>query len=134
MNNLIEDNPNVVVVATTNFPHRVDESLIRSGRFDIKLAIPVPDAAGRAEIFGKMIRELAARHDGPGFRMFADDLVLADLAAASGGFTGADIREVLRRVRLDKAMEEARSGSRVAPISQADLLTRLRAVASPGSA
>ena len=34
MNNLIEENPNVIVVATTNFPDRVDASLVRSGRFD----------------------------------------------------------------------------------------------------
>ena len=45
MNGLIEANPNVIVVATTNFPRRVDESLIRSGRFDIKIAVPVPDEA-----------------------------------------------------------------------------------------
>jgi transitional endoplasmic reticulum ATPase len=125
MNNLIEENPNVVVVATTNFPQRVDESLIRSGRFDIKLAIPVPDEGGRAQIFGKMIRELAALHDGPDFRMFADDLAIDSLAAASPGLTGADIREVLRRVRLDKAMQEARTGTRAASISQADLLAAL---------
>src|SRR5689334_8211425 len=41
MNGLIEVNPNVIVVATTNFPERVDHSLIRSGRFDVKMSIPV---------------------------------------------------------------------------------------------
>ena len=40
MNDLIEANPNVIVVATTNFPHRVDDSLIRSGRFDVKMSDP----------------------------------------------------------------------------------------------
>jgi transitional endoplasmic reticulum ATPase len=39
---LIEDNPNLIVVATTNFPHRVDDSLVRSGRCKVQLAIPVP--------------------------------------------------------------------------------------------
>ncbi len=42
MNNLIEENPNVIVVATTNFPHLIDDSLIRSGRFDVRLEIPLP--------------------------------------------------------------------------------------------
>ena len=46
MNDLIEANPNVIVVATTNFPHRVDDSLIRSGRFDVKIGGP---EAGRGE-------------------------------------------------------------------------------------
>jgi transitional endoplasmic reticulum ATPase len=122
MNNLIEENPNVIVVATTNFPHRVDESLIRSGRFDIKLAIPRPDAAARTDILVKMIRQLIAAHEVAGFRMFAEDVDPADLAAATHGMTGADLKEVLRRAQLAKAMQEARSGVVAPPISQEDLL------------
>ncbi|XVV08141.1 ATP-binding protein [Actinoplanes sp. CA-131856] len=129
MNDLIEANPNVIVVATTNFPHRVDDSLIRSGRFDVKLSIPKPDEASRAEIFRKMIRQLIAAHEEPGFQMFADDLDLPALAAASHGMTGADIKEVLRRVQLAKAMQDARSGGRVDPISQAELLASVRDLA-----
>ena len=56
--------------------------------------------------------------------MFADDLDLAELAAASHGMTGADIKEVLRRVQLAKAMQEARGG-RGEPISQADLVAAI---------
>ncbi|GAA1621341.1 ATP-binding protein [Actinoplanes couchii] len=122
MNDLIEENPNVIVVATTNFPHRVDESLIRSGRFDVKISVPRPDDVTRAEIFRKMIRGLIGVHEKPGFRMFADDLDLAVLGTASGGMTGADIKEVLRRVQLAKAMEDA-GGRTVTPISQQDLLS-----------
>ncbi|MEV0902784.1 ATP-binding protein [Actinoplanes sp. NPDC049802] len=125
MNDLIEENPNVIVVATTNFPHRVDESLTRSGRFDVKLAIPRPDEASRAEIFRKMIRGLITAHETPGFRMFADDLDLGALAVASTGMTGADIKEVLRRLQLSKAMQEARGGP-VTPISQEELVTSVR--------
>jgi transitional endoplasmic reticulum ATPase len=126
MNDLIEANPNVLVVATTNFPHRVDDSLIRSGRFDVKISVPRPDETGRAEIFRKMIRGLIAAHEGPGFRMFADELDLAELGRASAGMTGADIKEVLRRVQLSKAMQDARSGGEVEPISQRDLLGSIR--------
>jgi transitional endoplasmic reticulum ATPase len=121
MNTLIEDNPNVIVVATTNFPHRVDDSLIRSGRFDIKIAVPLPDEASRAEIIAKMIRQLADGHAAPGFRMFADDLDLGELARISVGMTGADLKEVLRRVQLAKAMQEARAGRVAPPISQDEL-------------
>ncbi|MEV4347424.1 ATP-binding protein [Actinoplanes sp. NPDC049596] len=129
MNDLIEANPNVIVVATTNFPHRVDDSLIRSGRFDVHLSIPKPDEASRAEIFRKMIRALIAAHEEPGFQMFADDLDLTALAAASHGMTGADIKEVLRRVQLAKAMEDARTGGQVSPISQEELLASVRGLA-----
>jgi transitional endoplasmic reticulum ATPase len=130
MNNLIEENPNVIVVATTNFPERVDDSLIRSGRFDIKLAIPLPDAAGREEIIGKRIDLLVAGQTAPGFRMFADNLDLAELAQASAGMSGADIREVFRRVQLAKAMQEARTEVPGAPIAQADLLDSIRTLRS----
>jgi transitional endoplasmic reticulum ATPase len=126
MNDLIEANPNVIVVATTNFPHRVDDSLIRSGRFDVKLNVPKPDDIGRTEIFRKMIRALIDVHEQPGFRMFGDDLDLGELGRVSPGMTGADIKEVLRRVQLTKAMQDARTGGRVDPISQAELLASVR--------
>jgi transitional endoplasmic reticulum ATPase len=111
----------VIVVATTNFPHRVDDSLIRSGRFDVKISVPKPDEPSRAEIFRKMIAQLRSVHESAGFTMFADDLDLADLARASHGMTGADIKEILRRVQLAKAMQDARTGGLVEPISQEEL-------------
>jgi transitional endoplasmic reticulum ATPase len=129
MNDLIEANPNVLVVATTNFPHRVDDSLIRSGRFDVKISVPKPDENGRTEIFRKMIRGLVAAHERPGFTMFADDLDLTALAQASAGMTGADIKEVLRRVQLAKAMQDARTGGRVGPITQQELIASITELA-----
>jgi transitional endoplasmic reticulum ATPase len=131
MNDLIEANPNVIVVATTNFPHRVDDSLIRSGRFDVKVSVPKPDDAGRAEIFRKMIRGLISAHEAPGFTMFADDLDLAELGRVSLGMTGADIKEVLRRVQLAKAMQEAHSGGQAEPISQEELVASVTELRGP---
>ncbi|GAA1766738.1 ATP-binding protein [Luedemannella helvata] len=121
MNDLIAQNPNVIVVATTNFPDLIDASLIRSGRFDIKLEIPAPDEHGRAQILAHMIRDLTAEHAADGFQMFAADLDLADLGRHSAGMTGADLREVLRRTQMAKAMDEARTGRRPDPISNDDL-------------
>ncbi|ASW54363.1 26S protease regulatory subunit [Plantactinospora sp. KBS50] len=128
MNTLIEENPNVIVMATTNFPHRVDASLIRSGRFDVKLAIPLPDETGRAQIITKMIRDLMQRHEAPPFRMFGDDVDPADLATRTAGMTGADLREILRRVQLAKAMREAVDGVPADPISQRDLIEHTAAL------
>jgi transitional endoplasmic reticulum ATPase len=129
MNDLIGANPNVIVMATTNFPDRVDASLIRSGRFDVKLLVPPPDRNGRVEILIKMIRQLVAAHEIDGFVMFADDVDVDALAAYAQGMTGADLAEALRRAQLGKAMREARTGSAEPAISQGDLihhLTRLR--------
>ncbi|MEU4237170.1 ATP-binding protein [Actinoplanes sp. NPDC026619] len=131
MNDLIEENPNVIVVATTNFPHRVDDSLIRSGRFDVKISVPKPDEASRAEIFRKMIQGLIAAHEQPGFVMFAEDIDLKALGHASHGMTGADIKEVLRRVQLTKAMQDARTGGNASPISQEELLASVRELLAP---
>ncbi|AGZ43452.1 ATP-binding protein [Actinoplanes friuliensis] len=131
MNDLIEANPNVIVVATTNFPHRVDDSLIRSGRFDVKISVPKPDEVSRAEIFRKMIGQLVAVHEEPGFTMFGDNLDLAELGRLSHGMTGADIKEALRRVQLTKAMQDARTGGLVDPISQEDLKASIGELLGP---
>ena len=132
MNGLIEANPYVIVVATTNFPALIDGSLIRSGRFDIKLEVPLPDAQGRAQILTRMIRTLIAEHerDEDRFWMFADDIDVGTLAAATEGMSGADLREVLRRAQMLKAMQEAHSGVTSSPITNADLqaqVSQLRA-------
>ena len=75
-----------------------------------------------------MIRGSSPRHEVGGFRMFADDLDLDALAARADGMTGADLKEVLRRAQLDKAMHEARQGSAPSPITQDELLAAVRAV------
>ena len=63
--------------------------------------------------------------------MFADDLDLLECAELSQGLTGADLREVLRRAQLAKAMQEARTGQESAPISQEDLCVRIAEVRTP---
>jgi transitional endoplasmic reticulum ATPase len=130
MNDLIEQNPSVIVVATTNFPDLIDGSLIRSGRFDLRFEIPAPDEHGRTQILAHMIRDLTAEYGADGFRLFADALDLAELGRLSTGMTGADLREVLRRTQMTKALDEARTGRRPGPISTDDLrrrITELRA-------
>jgi transitional endoplasmic reticulum ATPase len=121
MNSLIEANPNVIVVATTNFPDRVDDSLIRSGRFDVKLAVPLPDKRAREDILTKQIRALEQRHSTDAFRLFAEDISVSELAEWAAGLSGADLAEVLRRAQLEKAIAEARGGT-AGPITQEDLL------------
>jgi transitional endoplasmic reticulum ATPase len=131
MNGLIKDNPNVIVVATTNFPDRVDASLTRSGRFDVKIAVPLPDERARADILATLIATLMNRHEIGGFRMFADDIDTAAVARRAIGMSGADLKEVLRRVQLAKAIQEARSGTS-GPITQDDVMTALAAVQAHG--
>jgi len=86
--------------------------------------VPLPSATGRAEILTGMLRQLIADHEHEGFRMFADDVNVTELASVTPGMTGADLRELLRRVRMAKAMVEARHGA-ATPITQSDLLDAL---------
>ena len=130
MNNLIDHNPNVIVVATTNFPDSIDASLVRSGRFDVKLEIPPPDAEGRAQILARMMRGLIAGLERQDFRLFADDIDLDELARHTDGMVGADLRELLRRAQLSKAMQEARTGQSGGPIRQSELLAIVRELKS----
>ena len=111
------------MVATTNFLALIDGSLIRSGRFDIKLEIPLPDAQGRAQILTRMIRALIAEHeqDDGRFWMFADDIDVGALAVVTEGMSGADLGEVLRRAQMLKAVQEAHSGVPSNPITNVDL-------------
>ncbi len=126
MNDLIDRNPQVIVVATTNFADSIDASLIRSGRFDVKLEIPRPDARGRAQILTRMMQDLIAVLEADGFRLFADDVDVDELGRLTDGMVGADLREILRRAQLAKAMREARTSRPAGPIHQSDLLAVIR--------
>jgi transitional endoplasmic reticulum ATPase len=120
MGTLVDENPNVLVVATTNFPERVDESLIRAGRFDLHMEIPLPDEPARADIFRKLLRTQVAAHETAGFRLLSEDIDTDELARLTDGMSGADFDELLRRIQMSKALTEAR-GDTVTPISQSDL-------------
>jgi len=86
----LEDMQGVVVMAATNRPNLLDPALLRPGRFDELVYVPVPDERGRRKILGI--------HTG---RMpLADDVDLADLAAKTARFTGADLEDLTRRAGL----------------------------------
>lgn len=80
----------VVVIGATNRPNLLDPALLRPGRFDELVYVPVPDAEGRHRIL-----EIHAS------RMpLASDVNLEDLAERTGGFTGADLENLTRRAGL----------------------------------
>lgn len=107
LNTLAEENPNVLVIGTTNFLEQIDPSLIRSGRFDVRLRVPMPDQEAREQIFQSIMRKRMAK---TGSTMFGAGIDVAALAELADGLSGADINAMLRKLILDKAMAEARSG------------------------
>ena len=83
----IEGRRGVIVVGATNRPELIDPAVLRSGRFDLILELPLPDRDSRKSIFGIHTRR----------RMLAQNVSLDTLARRSEGFSGADIEAASRR-------------------------------------
>ncbi|HSM35530.1 MAG TPA: CDC48 family AAA ATPase [Longimicrobiales bacterium] len=86
----------VVVIGATNRPLLVDPALLRPGRFDELLYVPVPDEEGRRRILGI---HTASMPLGP-------DVNLDDLARKTEGYTGADLEDLVRRAGLEALRED----------------------------
>ena len=85
----LEQHGGLTVVGATNRPDRLDDALLRPGRFDRVVSVPVPDAATRAEIF----------------RIHTADRTTATIdfdaaARRTEGYTGSDIAAVVREAGL----------------------------------
>lgn len=79
------DNAGIVVIAATNRPDVLDPALLRSGRFNRRVTVNLPDIKGREAIL-----EVHARN-----KKLANDVSLANLAKRTPGFSGADLANVL---------------------------------------
>ncbi|GGJ04484.1 ATPase AAA [Halobellus salinus] len=91
----VSDHPNLVVLAATNRKAALDPALLRPGRLESHVHVPDPDDAARREI-------LDVHLDG---RPVADDVDRDDLAARTGGLSGADITAVVREASM-RAIED----------------------------
>lgn len=79
------DNAGIVVIAATNRPDVLDPALLRSGRFDRRVTVSLPDIKGREAIL-----QVHARN-----KKLASDVSLVNLAKRTPGFSGADLANVL---------------------------------------
>ncbi|GAX80068.1 hypothetical protein CEUSTIGMA_g7506.t1 [Chlamydomonas eustigma] len=82
-----EDNAGIVLLGATNRPGAIDSALIRPGRFDRILYMPLPDAAGRAKILQVHARDKAVD---PNINWY-------EVARTMAGFTGADCMGLMQR-------------------------------------
>lgn len=112
----------VVVLAATNRPDRIDAALLRPGRFDRLLRVPPPDESARAEIFAVHLRKTPV----------SPDVSPASLAAATPGYTGADIAAVCREAAL-AALDEDLDAAAVGGAHFAAAFARVRPSAAPGA-
>jgi transitional endoplasmic reticulum ATPase len=86
----LEELQSVVVIGATNRPNLLDPALLRPGRFDELIYVPVPDQAGRLHILRIQTRDMP----------LAPDVDLEEVARRTQGYTGADLGDVIRRAGL----------------------------------
>ena len=98
----LETLEDVVVIATTNRPDLIDSALLRPGRLDRHVHVPVPDEESR--------RAILTVHTE--FKPLADGVDLDDLAARTEGYVGADIEAVCREASMAASREFINSVSR----------------------
>ena len=79
---------NVMLVGATNKPSALDSAILRPGRFDKILYIPPPDAPARKQVFTL------------GLSKFLKNVDVARLAAATEGFSGADITSICQEAKM----------------------------------
>jgi transitional endoplasmic reticulum ATPase len=91
----LEELEDVVVIATTNRPDLIDTALLRPGRLDRQVHVPVPEEDGRRKIFEVHTRD----------KPIADDVDLDWLASRTDGYVGADIEAVCREASMAASRE-----------------------------
>jgi cell division protease FtsH len=88
-----ESNEGVILIAATNRPDVLDPALLRPGRFDRRVVVPLPDVRGREEILRVHTRKIP----------LADDVDLSILARGTPGFSGAELSNMVNEAALNAA-------------------------------
>jgi len=91
----LESLEDVVVIATTNRPDLIDSALLRPGRLDRHVHVPVPDEEARRKIL-----EVHTRN-----KPLADDVDLDAIARRAEGYVGADLEAVAREASMNASRE-----------------------------
>lgn len=80
----------IIVLAATNRPEMLDKALLRPGRFDRRITIPVPDLKGRLEIL-----KIHSKN-----KKLSDNVNLESIAEDTAGFTGAELENILNEAAI----------------------------------
>ena len=97
-----EANDGVIVIAATNRPDVLDPALLRPGRFDRQVVVPLPDIRGREQILNVHIRKVPC----------AGDVKVGVIARGTPGFSGADLANLVNEAALFAARESKRKVGR----------------------
>lgn len=90
-----EGNEGVIVIAATNRPDVLDPALLRPGRFDRQVVVPLPDVRGREQILKVHMRKVP----------LSDDVKPSLIARGTPGFSGADLANLVNEAALFAARD-----------------------------
>ena len=99
-----ETNEGVVIIAATNRPDVLDPALLRPGRFDRQVVVPLPDIVGREQILKIHAKKISL---GP-------DVKLKTIARGTPGFSGADLANLVN----ESALLAARTNKRIVTMQE----------------
>ena len=99
-----EGNEGIIVIAATNRPDVLDPALLRPGRFDRQVVVPLPDIRGREQILKIHMRKVP----------LDDDVIPNVIARGTPGFSGADLANLVN----EAALFAARGNKRVVSMEQ----------------
>ena len=80
----------IIVLAATNRPEMLDKALLRPGRFDRRITIPVPDLKGRLDILKIHSKD----------KKISEEVNLESIAEDTAGFTGAELENILNEAAI----------------------------------
>jgi cell division protease FtsH len=93
-----EGNEGVIVIAATNRPDVLDPALLRPGRFDRQVVVPLPDVRGREQILKVHMRKVPV----------SEDVKASIIARGTPGFSGADLANLVNEAALFAARANKR--------------------------
>ena len=99
-----EANEGIIIIAATNRPDVLDPALLRPGRFDRQIVVPLPDVMGREKILKVHVRKVP----------LSPDVDLKTVARGTPGFSGADLMNLVN----EAALMAARRGKRIVTNSE----------------
>ena len=99
-----EENEGIIIIAATNRPDVLDPALLRPGRFDRQVVVPLPDIRGREQILKVHMKKVP----------IGEDVDPSLIARGTPGFSGADLANLVN----EAALVAARSGKKIVGMEQ----------------